>query len=766
MKVIAAVLAMAAFAVAAAPPPLALARRGAAPAYAIMVRAGASACERYAAEELRDFLNRQTGVSLPIVSDEAPLPSHAILLGDTRHTAALLGGGASVAALGDEGFRLKAAAPHLLVWGGAGRGPLYGVYELLERFGGCAWYSLRFQVVPRLDEFAVSADLDETQRPAFELRSENWNGRDARGLAFAARNKLNLEAFDERLGGSRFRFDPVLGKCHTFNRLLPPERWFDAHPEYFSLVGGHRLRVRTQLCLTNPDVLRICTEQVMARIAESYPKGIRYYGVSPNDWLNACECPNCAAVDRAAKSRAGTLIAFVNKIAEAVEKVYPDVFIQTLAYSYTRHPPVGVVPRRNVQVCLCTIACDFSKPIPESRAIENRRVRHEFDAWGRSGCALSVWDYASNFGCYHHLWPNYGALRGNLAFFREKGASQVFTLVNGGGPNEVWSNIRCWLLAKWMWNPGLDERTLIDRCFRDHFGPAAPLVHDYFDLLKSAPRDTKRFPLGCFANIYAAGLDDALLVRAAERFARAEEVACGTPFEENVRLARIPTDFTRAIRGAARPSLARRAPDAARWREERDAARRLVAVMDRPGGLALCDDRAGRAVFATRLRALAAQEAPPGVPVRRLTLEETHLTGNYPATEFEYVDDPAAQDGRAIRFPGASGSCTAWLDFRSLDLDAGGVYIPRVRVRTSACATNALPFRMGVYNRLRGRVVAYFTPDAAERAHGCEAYRWYGLGAVSPQPGDALWIGLGGGDDPNTPAPDVWLDRVELLRPR
>ncbi len=762
MRILAVLLATTLSAVAAVPP-LVLAERGAPPACTIVVRAGASACERYAAEELRDFLKRQTGVSLPIAGDTHALPARAILLGATRHTKDLLGASASVDGLGEEGFRLKAAAPHLLILGGAGRGPLYGVYELLERFGGCAWYSLRFQVVPELKAFSVPGDLDETQRPAFALRSENWNGF-GRAHDFAARNKLNLEDFDERLGGSRFRFDPVLGKCHTFERLVPVARWFDSHPEYFSLVNGHRLRTRTQLCLTNPDVLRICTEEVLKRIAVSYPKGIRRYGVSPNDWMNACECANCAAVDRTAKSRAGTLIAFVNKIAETVEKTYPDVLIQTLAYSYTRRPPVGIVPRRSVQVCLCTIECDFSKPITESRSIENRRVRHDFGVWGKSGCALSVWDYASNFGCYNHIWPNYGALRGNLEFFRKQGVDEVFTLVNGGGPNEVWSNIRCWLLAKWMWNPDLDENALLDRCFRDHFGPAAGDVRAYFDLLRTAPRDTKRFPLRCFANVYAPGIDDAVLAKGAQILAMAAERVKGTPYEENVQLARIPVDFTRALRGAARPSLSRKPVDMARWRDDRDAARRLVAIMDRPGGLSLCDDLAGRTAFETRIRALAVQETPAVTGARRLTLDETHLTGSYPTTLFRYVDDPSARNKRAILLPGASGTCTAFLDLQSLNLDADGFYTLRIRLRTTACGEDVLPFRAGIYNRARQRSIRYYTPDKAEIAHGTERYRWYSLGVVTPAAGDALWVGLGGGADPNIPAPDIWIDRVEIVR--
>ena len=121
---------------------LELARRGQATNCTIVVRAEASACERYAAEELRDFLKRLTGVELPIADDTSPLPAHAVLLGDTRHTATILSAAGAetfdVVTLGDEGFRLKVTDERLLVLGGSGRGPLYGVYELLERFGGCA----------------------------------------------------------------------------------------------------------------------------------------------------------------------------------------------------------------------------------------------------------------------------------------------------------------------------------------------------------------------------------------------------------------------------------------------------------------------------------------------------------------------------------------------------------------------------------------------------------------------------------------------------
>ncbi|MFO1521224.1 MAG: alpha-glucuronidase family glycosyl hydrolase [Kiritimatiellia bacterium] len=115
--------------------------RGQAAGVSIVRPAGASASQIHAAEELQAFTEQMTGVKLPVMTDEGPLPERAILLGDTRHTAQVLGGPADMAGLGEDGFRLKTAGNHLLILGGPVRGTLTGVYELLERHGGCRWYA-------------------------------------------------------------------------------------------------------------------------------------------------------------------------------------------------------------------------------------------------------------------------------------------------------------------------------------------------------------------------------------------------------------------------------------------------------------------------------------------------------------------------------------------------------------------------------------------------------------------------------------------------
>ncbi len=733
-------------------PPLVIAERGQPAKYTIVIEKDASDCLRFAAEELSLFISRQTGVKLPITEGEA---SPAIVLRECITSAP------PENPIKADGFHLRAVPPNVFIAGAGARGVLYGVYELLERFGACAWYSPSFEVVPRQEKFSVPGNLDEIQAPAFALRSLMINGWNTNHV-HAARNKLNLEGFGERLGGSDFRFDPVLGKCHTFEKLLPAAKWFDTHPEYFSERNGRRLGYRTQLCLTNPEVLRLCTEKTLARIAESYPKGIRRFGISPNDWGAWCECAECARVDGREKSHAGTLIDFVNRIAEAVEKKYPEAIIQTLAYTYTRRPPATLVPRKNVQICFCTIECDFAQPIAMGRAIENRAVRHALAQWAKYPSRLSVWDYAGDFACYQHIWPNFRSLRENIRLFRASGVDEMFEQGTGGGQEDIWADLRAWCIAKWLWNPDLELEWLLRKCFADCFGPAAEEVYRYCKLVHDTPRDTKRYPMRCFESVYACGISAPMLDSAAALMAQARERAAGTKFADNVRRASLPVDFMRAMRGYARPSMASAAMDPARLESEREGARRVAAALNSPASLRLADDSVWEALLARRLRQFAdADKLPP--PSKRLSFEEWAFTGTMPVA-FRIEDDPLAGDGRAVHLPGNLAHCSCWFELDSVAIDPEATYMPRLRLRVGKSAPRTPTFFAGIYNLNLRKVVSGMNCRREElppgKAQAGEAYFWYNVGAIQPKRGDVVWVALGGGAE----HPDVWIDKIELRR--
>jgi len=265
--------------------------------YSVVLAADASPSEQFAAAELTSFVRQVTGAVLPIVvggTDRSHWHWHEnsdpkmVIVGKNAMTEEL-GLDAEIEALGDEGFPIRSVGDTIVIAGGRLRGTLYGVYEFLETWLGCRWYTPDVSNIPTRDSVFLP-ELNVKKTPAFMIREAfdmgNFDG------DWAARNKCN--------GGNHRLLNHHGGavRCtgvHTFNWLVPPEEYFDAHPEYFSEVGGVRIKENTQLCLTNPDVLHICIGKVR-EFAKRNPD-CTLISLSQNDWNNWCTCPECKKID-------------------------------------------------------------------------------------------------------------------------------------------------------------------------------------------------------------------------------------------------------------------------------------------------------------------------------------------------------------------------------------------------------------------------------------------------------------------------------------
>ena len=436
----------------------------------IVLERDASASQRYAAEEIAKYVKLATGRS-PRTGGAAN--GRAIMIetapGDSS--------------LGPDGFSIEEKDGVVRIRGSRERGCLYGAYELIERFLGVRWYSPDFEVVPRREAFEVPDGFSLSETPDFEMRMMEWYDVDRDG-GFSSKLRLNSGSgalADKRFGGDACRFGKGLGICHTFASLLGDE-YFDAHPEYFSMVDGRRTKERSQLCLTNPEVLAIVTSNVLKKIRQD--PGAVMYGVSQNDWYGYCTCPKCAAVDAEEESPAGTMLRFVNAIAEEVEKEFPKALVETLAYQYTRKPPKLTRPRGNVVICLCTFECDISHPIETGLSRENTLFRRDLRKWGKIAERMFIWDYVANFAHYPATFPNYGVLQANLRFFRSSGVRHVFELGAYQGTGADFADLKAWLIAKYMWKVERDEKALLDDFFRGFYGSAADIVREDFEEVK------------------------------------------------------------------------------------------------------------------------------------------------------------------------------------------------------------------------------------------------------------------------------------------
>ena len=451
----------------------------------VVIAESASETERFAAEELCTYLNRMSGK--PFAVSSLPCPKPAVFVGaDACASAGLVPDGA----LTDDGFIIDCGPERVCITGIHPRGTLYGVYELLEEYLGCRFFSPEAEYVPFMPEMEL-APMHVRRVPLIEYRSSSV--RQLRDPVYAAKRRINGQdsGADPRTGGRVQYGRPYF--VHTFCRhLLRPEDYFDEHPEYFSEIQGVRIREKTQLCLTNPDVLRLVTGQVLREIRQQ-PEA-RIFSISQDDNYNGCTCAACRALDEYEGSQSGSLLHFVNAVAEAVEKEFPHVIIDTLAYQYTRRPPRHVRARANVCVRLCTIECCFVHPLSECTADDPDAPRKDYAqsfrddliGWGKKCSRLYIWDYVTNFSHYWMPHPNFHVLAENIRFFAANHVRGIFEQGCGAPGGGEMNDLRAYILGKAMWDPDVDAEKLRAEFLQGVYGQAAPYMDAYLETVYRA----------------------------------------------------------------------------------------------------------------------------------------------------------------------------------------------------------------------------------------------------------------------------------------
>ncbi|MBI3923694.1 MAG: DUF4838 domain-containing protein [Armatimonadetes bacterium] len=515
--------------------PLILSSKGATD-YVIVTPKDAIPSEKRAAAELASFLQQIGGAQFAIQDDTTALPPKAILLGNNAHLAKL-GVTPDWKKLGKEGFLIQTKGNCLIIAGGRPRGTMYGVYAFLEEKLGCRWYTSKVSRIPKPDTITIP-NLNETQVPAMEYREPfNTDGFDA---DWASRNRCNSASasLTEEHGG-KVIYDPFV---HSFYQpmMIPPSVYFKDHPEYFSEIGGKRTADNAQLCLTNPDVVNLVVQKVKEVIQRN--PDVAIVSVSQNDWHGNCQCANCKAIDDAEGSPAGSLITFVNQVAEGVEKEYPDVAIDTLAYQYTRKPPKTIRPRPNVIVRLCSIECDFGQPLETGK--RNQSFADDIRGWHKLCNRLYIWDYITSFSHYMVPFPNLKHLGANVRFFYENGVKGIFEEGNYG-PGGCGENneLRNYMLAKQLWNPNVDGDAVRRDFLNGVYGPAAKPIEEYQRMLEKSVAE-KDVNVPCWFTPDAPIFTDDLIAQSQALFEKAEAAVKGDKeLLLRVRQARMPIDY-------------------------------------------------------------------------------------------------------------------------------------------------------------------------------------------------------------------------------
>ena len=532
--------------------------RGGRPLAPIVVAHEASETERSAADELARYLGQVVGQPFEVLDetaagDRAP----AIHVGPTRLARERLGGALDA---GPEAWVVRESEGRLLLGGGRPRGTLYAVYHFLEDRVGVHWWTPWDESVPAATDLAFDG-RGASGAPAFASRDVPYI---TGPPIFAARSRVS--GFTTRLPdslGGREEFGRDF-HVHTFAALIPPERWFATHPEWFAEIGGMRFGgEKTQLCLTQAGLLdeaeRALRERIeAARANDATPP--RLWSVSQNDWGRPCACAACTALAEREGSKAAPLIAFVNALAERLAGDYPELRLDTLAYHWTLTPPLTLRPSARVQLRVSGLyERDFSKPF---EAPQNAPWRRALEGWAAGTEHLLVWDYTVVWGSAGELpLPNLSFLARDYRAYRALGVEGVLA----EHPMPVLADLRdlkLWVQLKLLENPAQDEAALI-RTFTDgYYGPAGTFVRRYVrELAQAAARHPGHVAYGAAPAAYRWLLEPRFMVRAHVLFDAAERAVADDPVRvQRVRHARLALDRATLVLW---PALAERAGGAA-----------------------------------------------------------------------------------------------------------------------------------------------------------------------------------------------------------
>ncbi|MBN2559371.1 MAG: DUF4838 domain-containing protein [Phycisphaerae bacterium] len=483
----------------------------------IVVASDAIPSERYAAEELHRILAEATGERLELVQKVSRADNH-IFVGPSEPMRTSPGG-FDVKGFDSEDLRIVIRAGHIVIAGGRPRGTLYGVYTFLEDYLGVRFLTKDHTHVPKVGGWRVVGPVDRFYHPPLAFRWSDWR-ENSENPPFATRLRYNAVTNDAKYGGKT----GLVLINHSLGRQIPSSKYGKEHPEYYALVNGKRLAdvkndfMETQPCLTNPEVLRIVTDAVLAELKQN--PNAQNISISQNDNDRYCRCPRCAALDEHEGTPMGSLLTFVNAVADEVAKPYPQVKVGTLSYWYSRKPPRTLKPRPNVQIQLCSIECCQLHAINDAACPKNLDFCRDMDGWGRICSNVSVWNYDVNFSSYQLPLPNLPVIEPNIRYFLAHQAKGVFLEAAAETKSAALVDLHNYVMSRLLWDPSGNGDALADEFLRLHYRRAADPIRRFIHQVEQQSRASGQHP-SCFGSAAEFGFDEKLAQAGLDAFGQA-----------------------------------------------------------------------------------------------------------------------------------------------------------------------------------------------------------------------------------------------------
>jgi hypothetical protein len=392
--------------------------------------------------------------------------------------------------LGTDGFVLRSDSKGIMIAGHEDRGTLYAAYEFIEKYLGVRWFmpGLIGEVIPNEKDLKIGT-FTEHQKPSFRFRwieSGDW----------ALKQKMNISVKAGKIPvGVNWKWS-----YHSMYQLIPADKYFDDHPEWFALVKGQRnrpeLRRCWQVCTSNPELIKEVAKNVI-KILDEDPS-IDIISVCPQDGGGFCECEKCRALDHERPadeqwhgSYSDRLAVFNNKVAELVAIKHPDKLIKIGAYArYVRVPLAqGYKPAPNLAVQVChTYSCNNHPIEPPTCSRNHDLFTKELIHWSKLTDHLFIYEYYNKGAWGRFPYCQTHVIRKDIPYYHQLGAEGFYTQsAKGNWPS---CGLNHYIAAKLLWNVDYDVDILLADFYEKFYVESAESMRDYYQSLENAFKES------------------------------------------------------------------------------------------------------------------------------------------------------------------------------------------------------------------------------------------------------------------------------------
>ncbi len=449
--------------------------------------------QKQAIDELVEHIKKSTGATLKVVNSKNYKGGAAIFLGNSPAAAKA---GFKFDNLEPEHFRIMTKNGNLAIIGndaeeisikGANgknvreqmdsRGTLFGVYDFLERYLDARWYFAgELGSFIKKDKNLVIAPCNYENGPVY-LRRHVWSKQLRENKKLALRWRLGMG-----IGIGNHSHDNWVRKYANRPELFALKLDGSREMKYF---GG-------QLDYTNPEVKKLELDHLknFYKTGDKSPWKHRaprnsYFIEFPNDCMVENQVP---AFQKYIKSYKGKypqfqlyskpVHKFYSELARDAEKLWPEKYMLFGAYSKYTFPAEGVDYRPNMiaEVCIMDGPAFFKEP--EKYKLWLDVLRKYKDLTGNKPYS---WEYPT--------WPmettNMPLIFPRLVNRWHRDAKEICSgaFLCGLMRSFPQDHLNAYFWLKSMWNPDFDVQAALDEYYKNCYGPAAPVMKQYFDLL-------------------------------------------------------------------------------------------------------------------------------------------------------------------------------------------------------------------------------------------------------------------------------------------